>query len=112
MAKKVLSVLWGITIGLVVSFVGVQARTPENNQYPALLQVTAVQGLGYDDASDLKEGYLVCLKNQHGFVYRVHIDCGDFTVGEFYSCIMDDAGTEKIMDDTVIKMYYTRVDLF
>lgn len=109
--KTLKAILIIISAVLFVSWV-VSVRQPKHNTYPVLLQVVAVQGLGNDDASDAEEGYLVCLKNCHGFTYRIKTDCGDFDLGDYYVCVMDDMGTAKIMDDQIIDYKYERPDLF
>lgn len=111
MKRNIMSILAGIMVSgvLVCPFCH---RPMQENTYPVLLQVTAVQGLGHDDASDAEEGYLVCLKNCHGFVYRVRMDDGDFAIGDYYSCIMSDNGTACIYDDIVVDYKYERPDLF
>lgn len=110
MFKKILGVILGIScFAGIVSWVSAK---PAAMEYPVLLQVTAVQGLGHDEQSDREEGYLVCLKNSQGFVYRVHTEDGDLELGDFYVCIVSDNGTLAVYDDTVVQMKYTRVDLF
>lgn len=111
MKKNIISILTGIMVSGVLAC-PLCHRPLQENTYPVLLQVTAVQGLGHDDASDIHDGYLVCLKNAHGFVYRVHMEDGDMELGDYYSCIMSDNGTPQIMDDIVIDYKYERPDLF
>lgn len=111
MRKQIISILTGIMVSgtVICPFCH---RPMNESTYAALLQVTAVQGLGHDDASDMEEGYLVCLKNCNGFVYHVHMEDGDFELGDYFSCIMGDNGTPEIMDDIVIDYKYERPDLF
>lgn len=112
MRTKIISAVFGVILGLIIAVPAFASVKPAAREYPALLRVTAVQGMGHDDLSDQKAGYLVCLKDAHGFVYRVHTDCGDYNIDEYYSCIMSDNGTAGIADDTVVDMRYVRVDLF
>lgn len=111
MRTRIINVILGVILGLSVA-IPVLAHKPAAREYPTLLQVTAVQGLGHDDESDMQEGWLVCMRNAHGYIYRVHTDCGDYSVGEYYTCIMDDNGTQQIFDDIVVDMQFVRVDLF
>lgn len=111
MRTKIISALLGAVLTLAVAIPALTHK-PAARTYPALLRVTAVQGLGHDDASDLEAGFLVCLRNEHGFIYRIHTGCGDYNIDEYYCCTMDDNGTAKIIDDVVLDMRYVRVDLF
>lgn len=111
MRSKVISALFGAIFGFVLIIPSLVPR-PAAGTYPTLLKVSAVRGLGHGDLSDLEAGWLICLKDAHGHVYKVHADSGDYDIGEYYCCTMSDNGTAKIMDDTVIDMRYVRVDMF
>lgn len=112
MRNNILSILAGLAVSGMVVCPMCGSRRQESTQYPALLQVTSVQGLGHGQEPDWEAGFLVCLTNSHGFSYRYHAEDGDLEVGDFYACIMDDNGTEWIYDDTVVDLRYVRPDLF
>lgn len=100
-------ILVGAILGLLtvcgIGFIG-QSKLVTHT-YSTLLQVVSCEG-------SVQDGFIVKLKNCHGFIYTVTWEDGDCDTGDFYTCIMDDMGTSCIYDDTVISARYERPDLF
>lgn len=81
-------------------------ETPYGNTYAKLCVVVACQTnpKTYDTCVD----FMDCMGN----IY--HMDSekdGDIWIGDYYSCIMADMGTNIVADDRVIDIKYERVDL-
>lgn len=80
-----------------------RAKESSHSTYPKVLQVVGVQGA--------VGGWCLDMMDCNGFTWHVDIEDGGYTVGDTYSCIMDDMGTRQIADDTIVSMRYERVDL-
>lgn len=99
-------VLWAVVVGYMACMflTACGAKNDAHSTYPKLLQVVGIQG-AYGD-------WCIDFMDTNGFTYHIDLEDGDFEVCEFYTCIMDDMGTELIADDQIVSMRYERVDLF
>lgn len=100
------AIIAGLVVGIMipVTIYGSGANQPEEqskcpqigNLYPATLVVKEV-----DYATNI-----VCIRNANGFEYTFY-GVEDWVVGDICSALMDDCGTEIIIDDKVILPIYS-----
>lgn len=93
--------LKGLVAALLVSGLISACSGPDHGTYARLMSVVDIYGDG-----------TVTLVTASGLRYDTDLLDGDVSLGECYSCIMDDAGTpDLVLDDVIISMRYERPDL-
>lgn len=82
-----------ITALIAAALIALAAQTAKADVYGVLLKVQAIE----DD--------VVALIDSMGFTWEWN-DSDDIYVGEYYSAVFDDCGTESIFDDEIINLRY------
>lgn len=79
-------------------------ENPMEHYYPDLLYI---QDIDYKNNT-------IYFKNSNDikFIYVMDTEPDDIYVGEFYDAILYDNDTPEVMDDTIVKIHYERVDKF
>ena len=73
-----------------------QEKVKEGGQYPKMMVVYELD----------EEKNMIRLRDFNGFKYQIK-GIEDTFEGDVFSCIMDDAGTDTITDDTIIDYRYS-----
>lgn len=82
-----------ITALIAAAMIALAAQTAKADVYGSLLKVLAIE----DDVVVLVDGM--------GYTWEWE-DSDDIYVGEYYSAVYDDCGTESIFDDEIINLRY------
>lgn len=91
----------GLVAALLISGMVSACSGPDHGTYARLMSVVDI----YADGT-------VTLVTASGLRYDTDLLDGDVSLGECYSCIMDDAGTpDLVLDDVIVSMRYERPDL-
>lgn len=77
----------------------------EKETYLTLLQV-----IDYDDGNSDKT-FWVCFRDCNGNQYHFEM-CSDFSIGDYFTAIVDNNGTVYVADDKIVSIKYERPDLF
>lgn len=101
--KGLKTALYGLVWVFAVIGLMTACARQDGQTYARLLQVV--------DVSEMEDAWSVKLQDCNGMTWRIDSDCGDYAVGEMYSCIMSDMGTRQIADDQILSMRYERPDM-
>lgn len=90
---------------------GVLLETPkrENKQYSRLLQIIDYEK---EQLVDNTIQYDICFKDCNNILFHYLTDDADFMIGDYFTAIIDDMGTDNVWDDCIISIRYERPDLF
>lgn len=80
-----------VLISIVIPFLYEEHK--QNDLYPAVMEVVSI------------ENDLVTVQTSTGIVYQFE-GAQDLAVGDLVGLIMDSEGTEKILDDSIVKVRY------
>lgn len=83
--------LMAVLVAIVAPFV--YNHKKQENLYPAVMEVVSI------------ENDLVTVQTSTGIAYQFK-DAQDLAVGDLVGLIMDSEGTDKILDDSIVKVRY------
>lgn len=90
---------------------GILLETPkrENKQYSRLLQVIDYEK---EELIDGTMEYDICFRDCNSILFHYVTDDPDFCIGDYFTAIINDNGTDNVWDDNIISIRYERPDLF
>lgn len=90
---------------------GILLETPkrENKQYSRLLQISDYEK---EELIDGTMEYDICFRDCNSILFHYVTDDPDFCIGDYFTAIINDMGTDNVWDDRIISIRYERPDLF